>query len=313
MNAGRPPAVWQICGGMQRRRYAEVFLKYGVALIGKGRPDQRDSGPSADPVRRFAAALREGDLVLLRTANDTVEAIGLVAGGYQCLEAFDDVDGLDLRHARRVRWFRLPEPYRFDSPVFGTNPCSLVQNRAVANYAKTYLASGFTHWQTAPLPALPPVQEALDEAPKALREVVGLACDLAALYADPACFGEAPNESEIVTHLVVPLLRALGWPPERIAVEWHHIDVALFGTLPRTSAHCRFVLEAKRFGSGLEGAKQQAQDYVTRLGVGCDFIVTDGLRYHVCDQQQDFAPVAYANLARLKKPALDFFAKVRCP
>jgi hypothetical protein len=32
----------------------------------------------------------------------------------------------------------------------------------------------------------------------------------------------------------VPFLRALGWPPERIAVKWRYIDVAVFRSLPRT-------------------------------------------------------------------------------
>ena len=50
---------------------------------------------------------------------------------------------------------------------------------------------------------------------------------------DRQAFGEAASEDELIAHFVVPFLRALGWPPERIAVQWRHIDVAVFMALPR--------------------------------------------------------------------------------
>jgi hypothetical protein len=45
--------------------------------------------------------------------------------------------------------------------------------------------------------------------------------------------GEPPSEDELIAHFVVPFLRTLGWPPERIAVKWRYIDVAVFQALPR--------------------------------------------------------------------------------
>jgi hypothetical protein len=57
----------------------------------------------------------------------------------------------------------------------------------------------------------------------------------------------------MIVHFVVPLLRALGWPVEWIAIKWRNIDVAVFHGLPQTAEKCRFVIEAKRFGqSSLE-------------------------------------------------------------
>jgi len=264
-------------------------------------------------VRRFAEDLRVGDLLLLRTAIDTVSAVGLVAGEYEYLEPFDDVNGWDLRHGRRVRWCRLPEPYRFESSVFGANPmrCSRVQSGEAVVYARSFLTSGLTHWQEAPLPVLPQVEESLGEVPENLRDVVGLARDLAGLYGDEDRLGDQPNENEMTAHFVVPLLRALGWPPERIAVEWRRIDVALFTTLPRTPENCCFVIEAKRLGTGLEGARKQAEDYVARLGVPRDVIVTDGFRYRAFDHTNNFEPVAYANLARLKQTSQALFDRLR--
>ena len=117
----------------------------------------------------------------------------------------------------------------------------------------------------------------------------------------------------MIAHFVVPFLRALGWPPEMTAVEWRRIDVALFDALPRTPKHCRFVIEAKRLGTGLEGARQQAKGYTTRIGVPRDVVVTDGFRYRVFDPERNFEPSAYANLARLKQPASILFDKLRYP
>ncbi len=317
MQGARNPAVWQISGGPADRPYAEIFLEHGVALLGPGGDgpwrSQHGHGQERGLLRRFAQDIEIGDLLLLRTAGDTIAAVGLVAGGYEYLEPFDDVNGWDLRHGRRVRWHRLPEPYRFERSVLGANPmrCSRVRNVEAVAYGRSFLASGLTHWQEAPLPALPAVEAPLDEVPANLRDVVGLARDLAGLYGDEERMGNAPNENEMVAHFVVPFLRALGWPPENIAVEWRRIDVALFGTLPRGPESCRFVIEAKRLGSGLEGARKQAESYVAKLGAPRDVVVTDGFRYRAFDCQRGLAPVAYANLARLKQTSLALFDRLR--
>jgi len=316
------PAVWQVSGGPVDRPYAEVFLEHGVALIGPGNDGPWQPGrthiDAGEFVRRFAEDLRTGDLLLLRTAIDQVAAVGLVAGEYKFLEPFDYVNGWDLRHGRRrhgrrVRWCRLPEPYRFETSVFGANPCRLarVLSDKAVDYAHSFLTSGLTHWREAPLPALPEVEPLLDEVPEALRDVVGLARDLARLYDDEERLGDAPNENEMTAHFIVPFLRALGWPQELIAVEWRRIDVALFETLPRTPVNCRFVIEAKRLGTGLAPARKQAEDYVAGLGVSRDVVVSDGFRYRIFDHEKNFAPLAYANLARLKQSSVALFDRLR--
>src|SRR5689334_12684642 len=120
-------SVWQVSGGPANRAYAEIFLRYGVALIGPGdagawRLDRGDEAFEGPFVRRFATELRDGDILLLRVGMSQIVAIGLVAGDYGYLNQFDDVNGWDLQHARRVRWFPLPSPYRFDQAVFGASP-----------------------------------------------------------------------------------------------------------------------------------------------------------------------------------------------
>jgi hypothetical protein len=311
-------AVWQISGGPASRAYAEVFLRHGVALIGPG-----DAGPWAAErgdgdfeggfVRRFASEVATGDAFLLRTGIATIAAVGLVASDYLYVNGFDDVNGWDLQHTRRVRWYRLPEEHPFGSAVFGANPprCSRVWVEEVVDFAERFLNSPPTHWQMAALPELPAESPPLDDVPDALQGVVAQAADLVPLLQDRKAFGEHPSEDELIAHFVVPFLRALGWPPERIAVKWRCIDVVVFRDLPRTPENCHLVIEAKRLGAGVEGALEQAKGYVEAIGVSRDVIVTDGIRYRMYAGERGFEPVAYANLARLKHPAADLFARMQ--
>ena len=319
-------AVWQIAGGPSERSYAAVFLRYGVGLIGSGdsgawTPDRGDEefgdgqGSVGGFVRRFATELNVGDVVLLRTGLSRIRAVGLVASNYIYLNQFDDVNGWDLQHARRIRWCELPADYDFGNSVFGASPprFSRAASDAVIDYARRFILSPPTFWQEAPLPALPAEEPLLDEIPEALQGVIAEVQDLHALMWDRERFGDHPTEDELVAHFVVPLLRALGWPPERIAIKWRYIDVTLFGALPRIPVNCQLVLEAKRLGAGVEGALDQAKGYVQTLGVPLDVVVTDGVRYRMYGYALGYAPVAYANLVRLKRSALDLFNRLKRP
>lgn len=322
MQGNDPPrAVWQMSGGPISRSYADVFLQHGVALIGPG-----DAGPWTSErddeefeggfVRRFASEVAVGSVFLLRTGLATIAAVGIVASDYQYQSAFDDVNGWDLQHTRRVRWYRLPSAHTFAGAAFGANPgrCSRVWTSDVTDFAQRFIKSPPTNWQTGSLPDLPAEHPPLDELlPGALQNIVAQAADLVPLLQDRQGFGDQPSEDELIAHFVVPTLRALGWPPENIAVQWRHMDVAVFTALPRTPENCHLVIEAKRLGAGVEGALEQAKGYVAMLGVPRDVIVTDGVRFRMYAADRSFEPLAYANLARLKQPAADLFARMKRP
>lgn len=279
-------AIWQISGGPANRDYADILIKHGVALIGPGdsgpwTPDRDEADFSDSVVRRFAIETQLGDVFLLRTGLSSIRAVGLVASDYIYLPQFDDVNGLDLQHARRVRWCALPDAYDFGARVFGTGALSQVSDPDIVDYAERFIASPPTHWQTAPLPALPVEEPPLDDVPMFLREIVAQVQDLADLYWDRTAFGEHPTEDELLAHYVIPFLRALGWPVERVAVKWRYIDVSVFRALPRSPETCHIIIEVKRLGAGVEGALEQAKGYVRDLGVLRDVVVTDGIRYRM--------------------------------
>jgi hypothetical protein len=302
------------------RSYAETFLKHSVALLGPGwaglwTPESKDGEFEGSYVRRFASKAKVGDVLVLRNGTRAIIAIGLVATAYSFEHAFDDVNGWELQHARRVRWCRLPQEHQFDRPVFGGNPArfSRVWDQKVLDFAERFVNSPPTGWQVALLPDLPSAEPPLAEVPEPLADLVAQARDLQPLYWKPDVFGERPSEDEMIAHFVVPLLRGLGWPVEQIAIKWHNIDVAVFHVLPRTADSCRFVIEAKRFGDGIEGARDQAKRYVGALGLPRDVMVTDGIRYRMYGADRDFEPIAYANLAQLKLSAADLFTRMQRP
>ena len=82
--------VWQVTAGPTKRRYSEVLLRHGVALIGPGntgpwRPDRSDDAFEGSTIRRFAVEAQPGDPVVMRIGNSGVTAVGLFTGEYQHL------------------------------------------------------------------------------------------------------------------------------------------------------------------------------------------------------------------------------------
>jgi len=211
-------SVWQVGGGQSNRLFVDELIKYGVALIGPGDSGKWHSAMSDDDfggssVRRFATEPEFGDIILLRSGQSTVHAIGLIASDYLYLPQFGDVNGRDLQHARRVRWYRVPSPYPFQTTVFGANPrrFARVYSDAAIAYARSFIRSPPIDWQVAALPSLSEPEPPLSSIPEAIAEIVALALDLGGSYWDNERFGERPSEDEMIAHYAIPLLRAMGW------------------------------------------------------------------------------------------------------
>lgn len=298
---------------------ANYFMRYGVALLWPGNSGRwspawyANNFATYDWIKWFAETVSIGDAILLRTGPSQIRAIGLVAEEYSYDDRFDDVHGFDLQHCRRVRWCKLPQDYDFGESVFTRGRFSRVRKTSVCQYVRDFIASPPNQWQETSLPELPAEEPALQDIPASLMGIIAQAQDLFGLFFDENNFGEPPMEDELVAHFVVPFLRCLGWPPECIAVKWKYIDLALFVSLPRTAQNCTLVIEAKRLGVDVEGALEQAKEYVKSLGTPCDIVVTDGIRYRMYSYDDGFTPIAYANLIRLKQSATELFDRMKRP
>ena len=333
--------IWQIAAGDTNRSYADLCLRWGVVLFGPGYagtwPDcegrLRDdgwSGRKVDLIRSYHEDIRTGDLVVLRLGTSEVHGVGEVEGPVLWLDDFGDIDGWDVQLARRVRWLWKPTngaPKRFGAGALKWG--NTVQKLARSGPVFDWLLQ--TQEQDCCLPELPPscmtdkpvrrlplveVAEYLFDEGAAAGAINGMTDNMCALAQIASWYGRAkvsPSESETVAYLVVPLLRALGWTPQRMAVEWQRIDVALFGRLPRMDGSLSAVVEVKQLGRSCLSAKSQGANYARQSGrERCTrLVVTDGIRYGVYVAESDGrfpeVPTAYMNLNRLVQdyPALE--------
>ncbi|MDB3936207.1 hypothetical protein N9383_05760 [Granulosicoccus sp.] len=320
--------LWQQAAGDTSRNYAKICLDWNVILNGPGYTGHWSTGEKIlkeegwtsrklTDLRRFAEEMKSGDLVVLRLGTSQVCGVGEVVGNYEWSDAFGDIDGWDLQHVRRVRWFWKLGDQR---PAFKKyamkqgDTTQKLKNGAVFDWVQTLSVPD----EKPALIDLPGTDDmafefealseylfeqgvASDSIENLLKEV-GELTRIAKWYKKY----DNPSESETVAYLAVPLLRALGWTPQKMAIEWNRVDVALFEKLPRSDEVLAVVVEAKRKDASCLSAMSQAETYA-RLRPSCNrLIVTDGIRFGVFIKREDkFELHAYMNLTRLrnKNPA----------
>jgi hypothetical protein len=110
----------------------------------------------------------------------------------------------------------------------------------------------------------------------------------------------------VVAHLILPILIALGWSEQLLAVEWRKIDLAVFNETPTTPERCVLVCEAKGLGHGLHGVFDQAKRYVDKLKLqNCrKILLAEGTRFYLYQREKGFwtdTPIGYINLEKIRK------------
>ena len=339
MTSWHDTIVWQVAAGDPNRNYAGLCLKWGVILNGPGsvgpwlecETTLRDwlsrewiTKRKISDIRRFAKDVQDGHLVILRVGTGEVYGVGRVVGDYEWNAYLGDVDGWDLQHTRRVRWVWQagPKPRKFDTYTLKLGDTT--QRIEPPDKLASWLDTLGLDQPLGDLPALPKLgwdrAATLEVAPEKVGEFlfdagvsassIGELTDrvrelvrLARWYKDTG----PPAEAETVAFLVVPILRALGWPPQRMAVEWGRIDVALFDRLPRDDETLVVAIEAKKLGLSCLTAKLQAQDYAEKPGRDAcrRLVVTDGIRYGLFERDENGRfperMSAYLNLAAMKR------------
>lgn len=105
--------IWQVKAGDGERDYSNVFLQFGVMLMGSGeKGDYRKHKEDYDhrEYRYFAEEAVKGDLVVLKRPRGTkwaAVAVGKITSGYSFEPVFSDVEDFSLQHCRQVEW-KLP-------------------------------------------------------------------------------------------------------------------------------------------------------------------------------------------------------------
>lgn len=330
--------IWQMAAGEPRRNYAPLFLAHDVVFMGPGRygpwdeaayrpliNDGRETGNKVGQIRQLAEGVQDGDIVLLRQGYE-VTAIGVVAPSpYQWLETFDDVFGWDLQHTRRVIWQEhlAPQLARLqqEAKLFANRKQIPTLTRVKEPAILALVEPLLDRLQQRPpraLPAPPPPPLTLEQLGEQLfargvpndsvDRVVAVVQRQRRLLRWYEVHGRAagrPTEHEVVAHVILPLLLALGWSEQLLAVEWRKIDLAAFWRTPTTAEHCVLVCEAKGMDHGLEDVLDQPSRYVgTHALDGCaKIVVTDGARLYIYTRQQASwgeTPAGYLNLRQIR-------------
>jgi hypothetical protein len=315
--------VWQQACGDRNRDYSAICIKYSVILNGPGGygkwpeckvaiGEDRSSRKITD-LWRFCEEIKSGDIIVLKIGINTVYAVGEVVGGYFWDDNFGDIDGWDLEHIRRVRWLwhDLAHPKIF-KVKWGDTTQKLIRSGEVWEWLNSLEIPELNFTQD--LTMLPlnwnsdtniqEVAEHLYSKGVSGNSVNHLLSEFDELVRIAKWYIQSeslPSESETIAYLVMPLLRALGWSPQRMAIEWNRVDVALFDSLPRNDANLDVVVECKQMHSSCLTALSQAEEYAKNRENCRRLIVSDGIRYGVFIKNDHvFELKAYLNLSRLR-------------
>jgi len=317
--------VWQIGAGDTERRYGDLCLRHDVMIMGPGSPGRytperyAQSGDIQFSLRRFCREAAEGDIVVLRLGTCSVLAVGEIADAEPAWsEAFGDVDGWDLQHVRRVRWFSNTQR-KFATETLGRRVRTFTRTSApdIRSWMESLdiAASEFER----PLAEMPDVPQPLQiEGLAPLLFIEGLPStyidNLTTVLQSITRIAEwywneqkmpkgRPSESETVTYMVTPVLFSLGWSHQTAAIEWQNVDVALFDRMPPDDSSLSCVVEAKPLKSSVFSPAGQARNYAAREGrENCKrLVVTDGIRYALFRRKRsaEFDLQAYWNILRM--------------
>ena len=320
--------VWQVAAGDPNRNCADLCLQWDVIMNGPGSGgawpgcenflrNEYSSRKNTD-VRRFADEITPGDYIVLRIGTADVFGLGLVVGKYEWNEEFGDIDGWDLQHIRRVKWLWRSDGKPVSFPVYTLKLGDTVQimdSQPILDWisdlsmdhkpeekelSKLPSPSKDIEWDS--------VSEYLFDEGVASNAIKSLTQEIDELIRISRWYQRTggPSESETIAYLVIPLLRSLGWTPQKMAIEWSSVDIALFNTLPRANENLSVVVEAKQKGRSCLNAHSQAKYYAEQDGRKscCRLIVTDGVRYGVYFKRNGVfsnEPDAYLNLARMRE------------
>lgn len=329
--------IWQVSAGDSNRNYVDICIKYQVILNGNGNVGDlrieknivelnklRSEGKfrlgRADDIYRFKDDIKDGDIVALKTGRKRIYAIGKVIGEYEYNNLFSDIDGWDMNHVRRVNWIWICNkgkdgnynPKIFENIVLNMGTTYRLPNVDVLDWIKSLDLDLKQDNELGVLPEYNSKTVKIEEISEylyskgvssvAIENLVSVIDDLQ-MIAKWYWNVDRVSEFETESYLIIPLMRALGWSPQKMAIEWNRIDIALFDKLPREDDNLIAVLEAKRKGDSCLTAQSQAYSYAKDKSSCNRLIVSDGLRYGIFikgEETKNYELHAYMNLVAFK-------------
>ena len=320
--------IWAVACGENHsgsgRDFSKVCTDWDVILMGSGKKGPYfEKKASYDELKNrvdykmFAEDIEDGHIIVLHRGMSEILGVGMVVGEYKWSKLFEDIDGWDLQHYRRVRWLPLKgvDTY-FKSKAIGRGGAvhKIHSVEVIERLKSLSVTDTDMKRELKELPKTEPKPVTYDEIGKYLCEKGVSSTQVETLLkefdkliklADWYDKNGQPSEHETVAYLVIPILRALGWTHEQMAVEWEHVDLALFDQPTRKDENLAVVVEVKKKGHACLSAQSQAEHYAQSKDHCKRLIVTDGLRYGTFLRERDenntwiWKRSAYFNLRQL--------------
>lgn len=322
--------IWQVKAGDGERDYSNVFLQFGVMLIGSGDEGDyqkhKDKYETIREYRQFADKdedefAKEGDLVVLKRPCEgskwAAKAVGKITSGYSWRRVFSDVENYSLQHCRQVEW-KLPTRER---AVRGLSRGGGVFAHVNDERAREAVKRLWKEGKRQPAEPIPhePEELTLGELANSLtaKGLLGerakdIEVEIRSLQKLGNWFYDYEDdedldvgEHEARTFLVVPLIKALGWDEKQVRIEWDYRDVVLFDRPFSGRSKPLVIIETKRLGDGLSGAPEQAVEYA-KSHLTCDrLVVTDGIRYKLFTKPTRFGGWSFSDYLNVLTPTRD--------
>jgi hypothetical protein len=296
----------------------------GPSYLGSAKNASYASGTGlakGNQVNAFANSVKVGDRVIVRKGREVI-GIGEIHEGatYQFTEQFGCILGWDLCHTWNVSWISdmslvqtIPNPFSESQRQIAT--FNQVHNESTVKYVDAIPSEKFIKKEfkiasdISKQLSYDDVRLKLFERGVSSRQIESIVSalrqcrQLSAWYSANKHSGGRPTEHEVVSHMVLPLLLALGWSHQQIAVEWNRIDVALFLETPTEEDNCVGIIEAKGHGQSLGNVLAQPQSYVESLKLmrARKVIITDGTNifiHEISNETGKFKdrPTGYLNM-----------------
>lgn len=308
--------VWQIGSGNDTRPYDDIFLKFGIAMVGPGESGDVRKPEAEEFFKKYGwpdwgsklLQVKKGSIIVLRKGIKKILAVGKVLEEYDYSDLLADIHGWDLRHFVKVEWYTPVNPIIFtDTPLVQAtlarvnNPIVInrihkeefIQVKAAKDLAELNLpktvnideiSQAFIHHGVR-------IQDA-DNVAKTIERII----KLAKWYdnKDPDAL-----EHEIRTFLVIPLLISLGWSEQKMKIEYNHVDIAVFSKPyeKENELHPHMIVETKTFFNGLYYAADQIINYAKAFPECSLLVATNGYRYWIYEKVDGkFQASGYFNL-----------------
>lgn len=282
-------------------------------------------------LRDFCQEDRQGDVVILKEGLKAL-AIG-VLGPYRYMKTeFDgspyfswQLGGWDLVHVRAVAW---ADEESDESIEKALGKClsrqafcrvGSLDPQYARSIAKTISVPTLRDFPKVKRSELRPASLVDLRIPDKQQREAAVALKIAKQYLED--WNWSRSEREMIGHVVVPLLRGLGWDPRQIRMEWRpendgtidkdaqsrRVDVAVFNehrANQQGMKQCQIIFEGKKRGQPLRAAAEQAWSYKRNFYLEhASVVVTDGDWLWLVDkdpvgQDDDYCPDAFLRLSR---------------